>query len=99
MSHRPIEQKKINKLRRQLQQNAGSPPAFIDLVDWLQMHRHADTAGQARAIILAGRVKSESHTLGISRVPKLVANKVEMVDVVDPLVPASLRPTFRVANA
>lgn len=94
MSHRSIESKKLNRLRKALRR---TPDRYIDLVDWLQTRGHADTAGQARKIILARRVKSESHVLGIVKMPQLVGNKVEDVDTVQPLVPASLRPTLHVA--
>lgn len=61
MSKRPITQKKVNRIRKMLRQ---TPPAQIDLVQWLQAHGHADSAGQARQLIASGRVQSESHPLG-----------------------------------
>jgi hypothetical protein len=96
MSHRPIEQKKLARLRKALRR---TPDAYIDLVDWLQTRGYADTAGQARKIILARRVKSESHVLGIVKMPQLVGNKVEDVDTVDQYVPARLRATLHVEAA
>lgn len=91
MSHRRTEDKKLARLRRQLRQNSNRAPVHLDLVEYLQAHRHADSAGKARKIILAGRVKANSHTLGIAQVPKMVGNTVVMEDTVAPLVPADLR--------
>lgn len=61
MSKRPITEKQVRRIRKMMRQ---TPPAQIDLVQWLISHGHADNAGQARAIIAAGRVQSESHPLG-----------------------------------
>lgn len=96
MSHRPVTAKKIAKLRRSIQKNGGALPVYIDLIDWLKTRGHAQTTGEAKKIILARRVKSESHALGIKREPMLVKNKVELVDTVDPYVPATLRETLHV---
>ena len=93
MSRRPTSEKKLRRLRKAMRR---TPDTYIDLVDWLRTRGYADTAGQARAIILARRVKSESHVLGIAKMPTLVGNKVEDVDTVVPLVPAKLRSTLHV---
>lgn len=106
MSHRPIIDKKIAKLGKLLRRT--SPPAYIDLVQWLKDRRYAQTTGEAERIILAGRVKSESHTLGIYKVEKPKLSKLqvrlgqvealetETVDAVDRYVPARLRGTITV---
>lgn len=96
MARRPIMQKKLNKLRRTLRKNGGALPTYIDLIEYLKVRRIAQTTGHAKAIILAGRVKSESHVLGIKRVSMLKDGKVQDVDIVDPLVPARLRGTLTV---
>jgi hypothetical protein len=71
--------------------------SYIDLIDWLKTRGYAQTTGEARRIILARRVRSESHPLGVRKVSQLSAQgKVEDVEVVDPYVPAELRPTLRV---
>jgi hypothetical protein len=96
MSHRNITDKKIAKLRRALRKSGSTVPVWIDLIHYLKLHRHAQTTGEAKKIILAGRVKADSHTLGIKRVPMLVKGKAEDVDVVDPYVPARLRASITV---
>ena len=96
MSHRPLQTKKLNRLRKALRQEH---PRYIDLVHWLKVHRHADTTGQAHKLILAHRVRSESHPVGLQTVPTLTAEgKVENVEVVQQYVPASVRPTLCVVS-
>lgn len=91
--NRPQE-KKLRQLHRAIRK--GRIPAYIDLVQWLRDRRYADTAGGARAIILAGRVKSESHVLGKGYVLNRSGQKVE---VLDPRVPARLRDSITVSEA
>ncbi len=95
MSHRPTSAKKIRRLRKALRR---SLPAHIDLIDWLKTRGYAQTTGEARKIILDRHVRSESHVLGIKKIPTLVGDKVEDVDIVVPYVPAELRSTLRVAS-
>jgi hypothetical protein len=95
MSRRPVQDKKVKRLRRTLER--GTLTSYIDLIDWLKTRGYAQTTGEARRIILARRVRSESHPLGVRKVSQLSAQgKVEDVEVVDPYVPAELRPTLRV---
>jgi hypothetical protein len=96
MSHRPTSEKKLRRFRKQLRKNASNVPALIDLVDYLRTRGHASTTGEARKIILAGRVRADSHTLGVRRVPTMDGDKVAMVDIVDPLIPADLRGAIQV---
>lgn len=109
MSHRPILHKQANRLRKSMRR---SPDAYIDLVDYLKARGHAQTTGEAEALILAGRVRSESHTLGIGKGMKLKAasrvavavrpltdDDFEEVPVVSRCVPASLRATIQVMPA
>lgn len=60
--------KKIRKLERALRK-AGAPAANIDLIDWLKTRHYADTTGGAVRILLAGRVRVDSHVVGRNRVP------------------------------
>lgn len=55
--------RKLRKLRKQLR---NTPKRYFDLIDWLKLHRYAQTTGEARQIILDGRVRVESHTIGIN---------------------------------
>lgn len=110
MSHRSILKKKANRVRKMMRQ---TPDAYIDLVVWLKQHRYAQTTGEAERIILARRVRSESHVVGITkgRVPKdstrvkamlgrqLTEDDFEEVDVVERWVPARLRETLIVSSA
>jgi hypothetical protein len=59
--------RKINKLRKTLRKD--TLPTYIDLVRWLMDRKEADTVGGAKKIIAAGRVRSESHTLGLTTIP------------------------------
>ena len=101
MSHRPVLKKRANRVRKALRR---TPETFIDLVAWLKLHGYANTTGEANRIILARRVKSESHVLGVTKasVPKqgarlkvaigreLTDDDFEERDVVERLVPARL---------
>ena len=110
MAKRDIKRKQVNRLRKTLR---SSLPASIDLIQYLKDRGHAQTTGQAKAIILAGRVRADSHKLGIrkDRVPKPSAVRALMIgrpltdddyeeqDVVDPFVPAKLRADIQVLAA
>lgn len=111
MAKRPIRMKQAARMRKVLRRKPL--PAFIDLVSYLKLHGYADTTGQAEAIILARRVRSESHTLGVTKglkpkadaKLKLVLGKTlensdyEEVDVVQRCIPAAHRPTLTVLPA
>ena len=62
MSKRPTNIKAAQKLRRLIR--VTSPIGYIDLVQWLQDHGHAQTAGEARDLIQVGNVMADSHPLG-----------------------------------
>lgn len=62
-------------------------PPYIDLNKWLRERGYANTAGEADRMLLAGRVKSDSHTLGTVMVMTIKGP----VKVVERIVPASLR--------
>jgi hypothetical protein len=107
MSKRPILKKKANKLRKAMRRQL---PAYIDLVQYLKDRRYARTTGEAEEIILAKRVKSESHVLGIKKEKRLKSQsrmqiaagkepELEEVDAVDRLVSAKLRSTIVVLPA
>lgn len=107
MSHRPLNKKRAARVRKMLR---ATPATQIDLVQWLRDRRYARTTGEAERIILAGRVKSESHALGIKKGKRLTESgrlklalgrevtdeDIEERDVVDRLVPARLRSTITV---
>ncbi len=80
-------------------------PARIDLVQWLIDRGHATTKRAARDLILARKVKSESHVLGIAveDVPTKTVYmdialgrepQMERKEVVAPYVDARLRNTI-----
>ena len=110
MSHRPILKKRANKLRKALRR---TPTAYIDLIAYLKDRGYAQTSGEAEKIILDGRVRSDSHKLGIGKGTQLKKGSVlrasvgvelteedfEEVDIVQRHVPASLRPTIQVMPA
>lgn len=108
MSHRPLNKKRAARVRKALRR---TPAASLDIVQWLKDRRYAQTTGEAERIILAKRVRSESHPLGIAKEqrPKpsararleaglpLSKDDFEEVDVVQRLVPAKLRGSITVA--
>lgn len=95
MSRRSTQDKKVRRLRKALRR---TPTPYIDLIDWLKTRGYAQTTGEAKRLILARKVMSESHPLGVRKVPQLRPDgKIEDVEVVDPYVPASVRDTLRVA--
>lgn len=110
MAHRPIRRKQANRLRKALRREI---PAHIDLIAFLRDRGFAQTAGAARNIILAGRVRAGDDTLGIvtAKQPKgyavlkaavggeLADDDFEEVPVVQPYVSAKLRGTIEVLAA
>lgn len=98
MSKRPIEAKKRRKVakavrRRQL-------PAYFDLVQWVLDHTNVRTRKQARDLILAGRVKANSHPVGFEEVELLGPNgKSEKRNILRPHVRAELKRDLLVASA
>lgn len=85
------------RLRRFAKMVTVPLPASVDLVSWLRSHGHAQTAGAARKIIAAGRVKSESHVLGKEAVVEYVVNgQVKLLG--NPSVPAHLRSSLYVTS-
>lgn len=110
MAKRPILKKQANRVRKALRSQL---PAYIDLIQYLKDRGYANTTGEAEAIILAGRVRSESHKLGIAkgRTPKrearlktllgrpLSEDDFEEQDVVERFVSAKVRDTIQVLPA
>lgn len=108
MSSRPIEHKKRKRVAKIFRRTPL--PAYIDLVQWLIDHGHARTKREARDIILAKRVKAESHTLGVQKasVPSATAAmdalvgrepRMEVREVVQPYVDAQHRRNIVVLDA
>jgi hypothetical protein len=101
MSHRPTSKKQGRRMRKVIERTPL--PRHIDLIHYLRDRKLASTAGEARRMILDKRVVSESHPLGIARVPVAVPDpdnkgeiKVEMQDVVNSIVPADVKDTIQV---
>jgi hypothetical protein len=65
MAKRPIRRKQANRLRKAMRR---TPDQFIDPVRWLIDHNHARTKREARELILAGRLRAESHKVGFQEV-------------------------------
>jgi len=89
MGKRPIEAKKLNRLRKALRR---TPTGYINLVQYLQDHNITNTAGGAKAVLLAGRVSVDSHVVGRKPDPR---NPDEFV--LDPLIEAKYRGRIIVA--
>lgn len=107
MSHRPIEQKQRRRVAKALRRSTR--PTSFDLIEYLMSRGYANTKREAREMILAKRVKSESHILGVKQAmvpgPKselelALGREVTMVqkDVVAPIVPSSLRRSITVSE-
>lgn len=109
MAKRPLNKKRAARVRKMLRRDI---PAFIDLIEWLKVRGYAQTTGQAERLILDGKVKSESHKLGIARGQKLKSSArikaalgrrireedFDEVDVVQRYVPAKVRGTIQVSG-
>lgn len=104
MAKRPINTKRARRVRKLLRNEL---PKHLDLVQWLKDHGHAQTTGKAEEIILAKRVKSESHVIGVTtaKVPtsltfaQIAAGRTpqfEEREVVQRYVPARLRASITV---
>lgn len=96
MSHRPIAEKKLKRLRKAIERTPL--PRYIELIDWLKDHRYADTTGQAIRLLEDGRVHSESHVIGREKVVMMDEKSNKLIErwVATSRVPASLRGTIRV---
>lgn len=102
MSHRSITDKKVRRMRRALSRRPLQ--ASINLLEYLVDRRLANSRREAREMILAKRVRSDSHPLGIGRAPVAVKNdkgeiEVELQDVVHPVIPADLRDKITILPA
>lgn len=62
MSRRQNNAKKVARLRKTLRRQPL--PAYIDLVTWLKDRGYAQTTGQAKAMLLAGRVRVAANAVG-----------------------------------
>jgi hypothetical protein len=96
MSSRPIEQKQRRRVAKLLRRTPL--PAYIDLIEWLKDRGHAQTTGEAKKIILDGRVKADSHVLGIAKIPMLQPD-YSVKEVVSRHVDARHRGRITVAKA
>lgn len=84
----------MRRLRKALRR---SLPAYFDIYQWLRDRRYADTTGQARAIVMDKRLRSESHVVGLVTVHDPQTQKP--VTVVERLQPVGIRETLRVEPA
>lgn len=97
MAKRPIEAKKRRRVAKELRRRPL--PAYFDLVQWLIDHGHARTRRTARKMILAKRVKSDSHPLGVVKVLVEKDGIAVAQDIVDPRVPVARRANIIVSDA
>jgi ribosome-associated protein YbcJ (S4-like RNA binding protein) len=105
MSHRPIHEKKMRRLRKTVARR--SLPAFIDLIQYLKSRNYADTTGQAVRLLVDGKVRVDSHIIGRERARAVVGRVVIGDKVVNAgkeierweprvYVPASMRASIQV---
>ncbi len=90
MSKRPVQAKKIRRLEKLLRR---TPPAFIDLVQWLKLRGHAQTTGGAYRLMAEGKVLAGDHVIGRER----VAHEGEIGWLPSPRVEARHRDQLRIA--
>lgn len=91
------EQKKLRRLKDALR---VTPEASIDLVQWLKDRRHAQTTGEAEALLREGFVGVIDGDKGVEvgRYPVKFDEDDQPTEYeVERLVPASLRPRLLVA--
>lgn len=97
MSHRPINEKRAARARKALSRR--TPKRRFDAVKWLLDRRYVQTKGAARDLILAGRLKSESHTVGIAKELRLGPDgEPRQETVVDRFLPIEYRKNLRVTQ-
>lgn len=89
MSKRPITAKKLNRLRKALRR---TPQGHINLIQYLKDRSYVNTSGGAKAMLVAGRVRVDSHVVGRKPDP---LNPDEFV--IDPLISAEYRDRIIVA--
>jgi hypothetical protein len=87
------EAKALRRLRRALQ---VSPPGKLDLVQYLIDRGHASSIKAARELILAGRVRADSHRLGVKAYHDPLLDK--QVEYVDPIIPTEFRDRIMVLS-
>ncbi len=63
MSKRPTEHKQRRRVAKALRRQ--KLPAYFDLVQWLVDRNYANTKRAAKQLILAHRVRANSHVLGV----------------------------------
>lgn len=89
MSKRPIIDKQLNRLRKSTRHKL---PAHFDLVQWLKDRNHAQTTGEAERLILAGRVRSGSHKIGVFEVDQQqLDGSVKKVPTILTILPTDLK--------
>jgi hypothetical protein len=57
--------KKVRRLRKMLRR---TPTAYIDLIQWLKDRDYAQTTGEATRLILAEKVRVDSHAVGFFKI-------------------------------
>ncbi len=97
MSKRPIEQKKRRRVAKMLRRRPLD--AYFDIVQWLLDRDYANTKKGARQIILAKRVRANSHVLGVDKQAVMVKGVAVIQEVVAPFVPVELKPDVVVLSA
>jgi hypothetical protein len=94
VSARPVEQKKRRRVAKAVRRQ--KLPAYFDLFQWLIDRGHAKSRREARELVLAKRVKADSHVIGVAEetvmTPSMLgAVKVERKPVAQRFVRTDLR--------
>ena len=76
MSSRPIRRKQANRLRKAMRRKL---PQFVDPRDWMVLRGFARSRRHATELIFAGKLRSESHTLGFIEVERLDGEKIKVL--------------------
>lgn len=88
-----LEAKRARRTRKLFRKEL---PAFLDLTAWLQDRGYAQTGGGARKLMIDGKIRVDSHTIGNGRALNPLTKKEETV--ADPIVPADFRDRIQVRS-
>lgn len=80
-------------VRAEARSQKEQPPAYIDLVEWVRQRAHI-SRGRAAKVILAGSLKVDSHTIGVTRIKTHDGHK----RLLNRYVPADLRGRIEVVK-
>jgi hypothetical protein len=94
VSHRPIEEKRKRRLLKGLR---NTPPAFVDLRQWIRLRVNCSNR-MAERILLAEGLKVDSHPVGYKWEKDPLQRAGKMIKVLDPFLPVEYRDRIVIAK-